>query len=330
MKTDFFCKANAAAAEYIEQAVLGAKDIGIIGHIRPDGDDVGACLGMKGYIGIINPSANVTVYLQEFSKDFAFLRGAEDVVHDFSTETRHNLCFMMDCADMARMGDAAEIFKNAEKRICIDHHATNDGVYDSYEIINPERSSTCEVICTLIDMDRLDRETAECLYLGIVHDTGVFKHSNTTKETMFYAGKLIELGASPAKIIDDTFYKKTFEQNQALGTALIKSKRLLGGKLIYSFFTNDMMKQANVASADLDGVIDQLRVTEGTEVALFIYEMPAGESFKVSLRANGSVDVGAIAKLYGGGGHVKAAGCELKGSPDEIASILAEKVKEQL
>ncbi|MBQ9388202.1 MAG: bifunctional oligoribonuclease/PAP phosphatase NrnA [Lachnospiraceae bacterium] len=330
MSNNLFRKANAAAAQYIEEAILSADSIGIVGHIRPDGDDVGACLGMKGYIGIIKPSAKVTVYLQDFSKDFAFLRGAGEVVHDFSAETRHDLCFMLDCADMERMGEAGKYYEKAGKRICIDHHATNDGVFDSYEIINPERSSSCEVICTLIDMDRLDRETAECLYLGIVHDTGVFKHSNTSMETMIYAGKLIDLGASPSKIIDNTFYKKTFEQIRALGTALTKAKRLLDGKLIYSFFTNEMMKQANVSSMDLDGVIDQLRVTEGTEVALFIYEMPAGGSFKVSLRSNGPVDVSIIAKEFGGGGHVKAAGCEINGTPEDIALILAEKVKEQL
>ena len=326
---DRFCKANAAEAAYIEKAVLGAEKIGIVGHIRPDGDDVGSCLGLARYIGTINPSAQVKVFLEEFPKDFMFLEGAGGVEHDFDTEYEPDLCFMLDCADKKRMGGAAKFFLAAGERICIDHHATNDGSIDAHMIVEPERSSTCELLCTLIDMNRLDRAAAESLYLGIVHDTGVFKHSNTGFETMLYAGRLIELGARPSFVIDYTFYKKTYPQNRALGQVLLNSHLELDGKVIVSSFTNDEMEAYGVKPADLDGCIDQLRVTEGVETAVFIYQMPDGK-FKVSLRANGSVDVSRIAQLYGGGGHIKAAGCEMEGTPEEVSRVLCGEIAKQL
>ncbi|MBQ7247873.1 MAG: bifunctional oligoribonuclease/PAP phosphatase NrnA [Lachnospiraceae bacterium] len=326
---DRFCKANAAQAEYIERAVKAADTIGIVGHVRPDGDDVGSCLGLARYIGSVNPKADVRVFLEEFPDNFMFLAGADQVIHDFDTDFVPQLCFMLDCADEKRMGGAAKYFLTAGERICIDHHATNDGSIDAHMIVEPKRSSTCELLCTLIDMNGLDQAAAECLYLGIVHDTGVFKHSNTGFETMLYAGKLIELGARPHFVIDYTFYKKTYPQNRALGQVLLNSSLMADGRIIVSSFTNEEMRQYGVKPSDLDGCIDQLRVTEGVEAAAFIYQMPDG-AFKVSLRSNGTVDVSRVAQLFGGGGHVKASGCEMEGTPEEIAQILCAEIVKQI
>lgn len=326
---NLFHKANARMAQLVEERIMRAADIGIVGHIRPDGDDVGACLGLAGYIRAVNPEARVRVHLEEFPENFGFLEGADRVDHDFTADCSHDLCFVLDCADAARMGEAAKYFDGAAQRVCIDHHVTNGGIPGALMIVEPDRSSTCELICSLIDMDRLTQGAAESLYLGIVHDTGVFKHSNTGMETMVYAGRLIELGARPSFVIDNTFHKKTFAQNRALGRVLLNARQEFGGRVIVSVFTAGEMKEFGVRPADLDGFIDQLRVTEGTEVAAFIYELPTGV-FKVSLRANGDVDVSRVAALFGGGGHVKAAGCDMDGTPEEICKALFAELAKQL
>lgn len=328
---NIFCKANYEAANYIEEKIMNAKTIGIVGHVRPDGDDVGACLGLARYIQIISGKKPV-VFLEEIAEEFKALSGASDICHDFSAEVSASLdlCFMVDCADTSRMGEAAKFFTGAKERICIDHHATNDGDAEGYAVIEPDRSSASEVVCTLIDMDKLDRAAAECLYLGIVHDTGVFKHSNTSMETMMYAGKLLSLGVNNSHIIDDTFYKKTYAQNRALGQALISSELAIDGKFIYSVFTREMMDEYLVRPSDLDGVIDQLRVTDGVKIAAFIYETKVPGTFKISLRANDEPDVASIAKVFGGGGHVKAAGCEITADPEEIVELLLVEAKKQL
>lgn len=123
--------------------------------------------------------------------------------------------------------------RGAKTLIGIDHHISNDGFGDFYKI-DPQASATCEVLCQIFEEDKISKECAQCLYTGIVHDTGVFKHSNTTRKTMEYAGMLLEKGVSTTKIIDETFYQKTFVQNQLLGKALLKSQLYADGQIIIS------------------------------------------------------------------------------------------------
>lgn len=210
----------------------------------------------------------------------------------------------------------------------MDHHISNQGFGD-LKIIDADASSTCEILCDIFDEKKISFDTAQCLYLGIVHDTGVFKHSNTTRKVMEIAGRLIEKGVRPDFIIDETFYKKTYIQNQILGRALMESILLLDGKIIFSVIKQKDMKFYGIESDDLDGIIDQLRVTEGVECALFLYEKAEGQ-FKVSLRSNGKVDVRKIAENFGGGGHIKAAGCTVEGNVRDIVNNITPFIEQQI
>ena len=316
-------------AAYIHEKIMAAGTIGLIGHVRPDGDAVGSCLGLKGYINTINPAAKVTVFLGEFSKDFDFLEGADEVCSDFSQEMELDLCFMLDCSDIKRMGDAAKYFLGAKEQICLDHHATGDDSYHGFIVKQADISSTSELVCTLIDMDKLSQGAAEALYLGIVHDTGVFKYDCTKRQTMEIAGKLLELGARSAYVIDETFYKKGFNQNRALGQVLLDAKLELGGRFIWSRFSCEQMKQFGISSLELDGFVNQLLLTEGAEIAAFMYELSEG-SYKVSLRAKNFADVSVIAAKLGGGGHVKAAAFEMKEDGQKIIELIMDEAAKQL
>ncbi len=304
------------------------KTIAITGHIHPDGDCVGSCLGLASYLSKILPHAEIGVYLQPFDPSFLFLRGADQIRHSAPENYRPDLAFALDCGDEERMGENQKCFQAASMRVCIDHHYTNMGFGDIC-LIQGEASSTCEVLFGLMDPSKIDRETAECLYLGIVHDTGVFQHSNTSEYTMRCAGQLISKGAKPEQIIVDTFYKKTFAQNKALGRALDSANLYLDGKMIAAAITQKDLRELGLTARELDGIVNQLRLTEGVEIALFLYETEPG-IFKASLRATGEADVSRIARHYGGGGHIKAAGCSIPGEWKEIAgeiSVLAEQLR---
>ena len=132
-----------------------------------------------------------------------------------------------------------------------------------------------------------------------------------------------------SKIIDESFYMKTFLQNQILGKCLLNAKMTLDDKVIYSYIDMATMKANNAVPSDLDGVIDQLRVTEGVEVAILLHETSEGE-YKISMRSNNDVNVSEIAVSYGGGGHIKAAGCSIKGDINTIVGNLVEKISNQL
>lgn len=310
-------------------ALLGdAEDILILGHVHPDGDCVGSCLGLWNYLKDRYPDRHAEVVLEPFSPSFLFLRGAEEISHVFPQNRHARLCICMDASDIPRLGEGAALLEQADRSVCIDHHITNTGFAEE-NIVRADASSASEVLMDLMDPDAISRETAECLYLGIVHDTGVFKHSNTSEQTMRMAGALLSKGVSSSRIIDDTFYRKTFAQNRVLGKALLQAELLAGGKVIASILTEEEMKSCGADKGDMDGIIDQLRVTEGVEMAVLLYETEPG-SFKISLRSNELVDVSRIAARWEGGGHVRAAGGRTGKDPRETVAELAALAEEQM
>ncbi|MBQ8184762.1 MAG: bifunctional oligoribonuclease/PAP phosphatase NrnA [Lachnospiraceae bacterium] len=312
----------------LKEELQGVHTVAIAGHVRPDGDCVGSCLAVYNYIREQFPEVDVQVYLDPVPVVFRFLKGAEDICEACEQEKQYDLFIALDSGDKERMGGAAHYFDGAVRTICIDHHISNQG-YAQKNYIVPEASSTSELIFESLEEEKISREIAECIYLGIVHDTGVFQYSCTSSRTMEIAGKLMDKGIEFTKIIDDTFYKKTYVQNQILGRALLESILLLGGKCIVSRVMQKDLKFYGVTPKDLDGIVSQLRVTAGVEVAIFLYEVENHE-YKVSMRSNGPVNVSEIASYFGGGGHVKAAGCTMKGNFHDVVNNLTLHIERQL
>ena len=305
-----------------------AKDIVILGHMRPDGDCVGSCLGVYNYVLDNYPDKQVDVYLDAFKQEFMFLHGADQILHEKKDQT-YDLCISMDSGDLDRHGDYVSYFDTARRTMCIDHHISNQGFGDVC-FLKTECSAAAEVVYTLLEEDKISQQCAECLYLGIVHDTGVFKYSNTTRQTMEIAGHLIEKGARSQLVIDGTFYQKTFKQNKMLAKALDAAFLMFDGKVIVSCLKKDVFDEQNATNLDTDGIVDALRITEGVECALWMYEYPKKGTFKCSLRSNEIVNVSMIAGSLGGGGHVRAAGCEVEGDKDTIILKITDMIKVQL
>ena len=224
----------------------------------------------------------------------------------------------MDVSSLDRLGKFEDIFQNAISNICIDHHVSNTGFGDLC-IIDGDASSACEVLCDLMDMDKVSDKTASCLYLGMVHDTGVFKYSSTSRKTMEYAGIMIEKGADSAFIIDETFYKKTYKQNLLMARTILESQLYEEGKVISGIITREIFKEFKCARLDTEGIVEQLRLTEGVEVAILAYHV-SRKTYKYSLRSKNTVDVNVIAASFGGGGHIRAAGFE---SSEDVKSVIA-------
>lgn len=305
-----------------------ANNIVILGHMRPDGDCVGSCLGVYNYILDNYPEKTVDIYLDEFKQEFMFLRGADTILHE-KKEEEYDLCISLDSGDLNRHGEFETYFHSAKRTMCVDHHVSNQGFGDVC-FLKTECSAASEAIFTLLSEDKIGKECAESLYLGIVHDTGVFKFSNTTRQTMEIAGILIEKGARSTLVIDGTFYKKTFKQNKMLAKALDAAFLMFDGKVIVSCLTKDIFDENEATNLDTDGVVDALRITEGVECALWLYEYPKKGTFKCSLRSNETVNVNLIACALGGGGHVRAAGCEVEGDANTIILKVTDMIRAQL
>lgn len=311
-------------ATYLE----GVQTVAIAGHVRPDGDCVGSCLATYNYIKDNYPKIEVALYLQPIPNIFKFLSRADEIIHSCEEDRTYDLFIAQDCGDLKRLGDAAKYFETAKKTICVDHHVSNDNFADENYIF-PYASSASELVFELIGEKSITKKIAECIYVGMVHDTGVFQYSCTSAKTMEIAGKLMEMGIDFSKIVDETFYTKTFEQNQILGKALLNSRLLLDGKMIASVITMEEMKQYHVLPKHLDGIVNQLRVTKGVEAAVFLYENEDG-SYKVSTRSNGLVNVAELAVKFGGGGHERAAGFSMEGTPEDLIEKVAFEIEKQL
>ena len=312
----------------LEEELKGVHSIGIAGHIRPDGDAVGSCLGLYLYLSENYPELAVQVYLEDFPKSFMMLKGTETISHEFHADAPHDLFIALDCADEKRLGNALPLLQNAKHTLCIDHHISNPG-YAQTNYIEAEASSTCELIYDILDEDKIGKNIAEALYMGIAHDTGIFRYSCTSPETMEAAAQLMRKGVDTAKITDRTYYEKTYVQNQILGRALLESIMVLDQRCIVSVVRLKEMEFFQAKPSDLEGIVSQMRQTKGVEVAMFLHET-APQTFKVSLRSKERVDVSRIAKYFGGGGHVRAAGVTMKGSVHDVINNLTALIEKQL
>lgn len=305
-----------------------AQTIAIGGHIWPDGDCTGSCIGLSLYLWENYPDKTVDVYLEDIPETYKFLKGTDKILHEIPEGKGYDLFFCLDCGDQTRLGFSAPLFEAADETFCIDHHISNQS-FAAENYIDPEASSTSELVYNLLDKDKISKEVAEALYLGMVHDTGVFQYSCTAPSTMRAAADLMEKGIDAPAIIQNTYYEKTYAQNQMLGRALLESIRFMDQQCIAAYLRQKDLDFYGVTPKDLDGIVSQLRNTKGVEVAVFMYETEPGE-YKVSLRSSDKVDVSVIAQYFGGGGHKKAAGYSMKGSPHDVLNNLSRQIALQL
>ncbi|MCD7864738.1 MAG: DHH family phosphoesterase [Clostridiales bacterium] len=314
---------------YMDLCLTNVKTVAIGGHVRPDGDCVGSCLAVYNYICDNYPDIRTDVYLEPIPEKFTFLENAGRIqqVNTGSDLPSYDLFIALDCGDLNRLGDAAKLFTAAKRTLCIDHHLTNQSFADLNEV-HPNASSASELVWYTLDPEKVTKEIAECLYLGIAHDTGIFQYSCTSSKTMRVAGELMDRGIDYPRIVDETYYIRTYPQQKIWGKALFDSCLFLDGKCIFSMVTRADMEAFGVSAADLDGIVSELRSTAGVEVSVFLYESEDG--YKISLRSASYVDVAKIALKFGGGGHARAAGALAAGDADTIRNRLLSEIEEQL
>ena len=312
----------------LREIAQGAKTILIAGHLRPDGDCVGAAAAAYLYLKKIYPEAQISAYVEKVPEVYRFLDPEHSIFVEKLPEGPVDLFLSLDSSTKDRLGEAERLFDTAGRTACIDHHVSNLG-YARENFVEAGSSSACEVLYELMEEELIDTRIAEAIYIGIIMDTGVFRYSNTSKKTMEIAGSLMEKGVPFWKYIDECFYQRTYTQTQLLGRTLLTSMRLMDGRVIVATVTRRMLEFYGAQTEDIEGIIDQLRVTRGVEVALLLQEID-DQQYKVSMRSNTFVDVSKIAVYFGGGGHVKAAGCTMRGSLHDVVNNITEHIEFQM
>ena len=317
-------KALNTIADFME----GVRTVAIAGHEKPDGDCIGACLACYLYLRQNCPDVQVDVYLEEARDVFDFLEGMDQVKRTLDDPTKvYDLMILMDISSDERVGVAGPLLARAKTRICFDHHATNDGEYD-WKFNYPGASSTCEVFCNFLDAQKVGPRIAEALFAGIANDTGVFRYASTSPKTHQLAANLMQRGIDAPKIIEETYYDRSFEQQKMLGRVLQEAQLLYDGRVIASMVSKEEMDALGLSSVDMEGIVAQLRNTRGTEITVFLYEIEDGVH-KLSLRSR-RLDVSKIAAALGGGGHRRAAGATVTGPAYEVLAKLSPLLEQAL
>lgn len=310
-----------------------ADSIGISGHIRPDGDCVGSTMALWQFLKKVYPDKQVDVRIEEVPDAFTFIKGVSEIVTEDNGQ-HYDVFIVADSVPEAeRIGNAYSYFVNADMKINIDHHITNNGVGD-YCYIDATASSASELVADLIRYadptdQYMDMELAQTIYMGIIQDCGVFQYSNTSPKTLTTAAWLIQFGFDFSKLIEETFYERTVSQTRLLGYVLGNCELSLNGLVCSMVLSMDDMKKLNVTSKDFDGIVSQMRYIKGIDVAILFREN-ADHTFKGSLRSAGIIDVSKVCQSFGGGGHIRAAGCTLSGSKESIIKDVLSEIQKQL
>ena len=311
----------------IRQAFSGAEKIIISAHTSPDGDAIGSSCGLAKALRLAGKDA--WVYLEEMPEKYLNIPVEGLYRLPEFQDTDCDLFIALACADKARLGLAEAVFDKAPRTVCIDHHGTNEG-YGDLNYVDGDAASASELVYDIIkDAFPIDIDAATLIYAGILYDTGGFRHSSTKPSTMHTAGELMAYGIPFSKVYNRMFYTQNFTQTVATAVTINNAKLLHNGDFVFTYITNDDIKRCGSSSSELDGISEYFKRTAGTKVSVFAKEKENGE-VRISMRADGEVNVSKIAASFGGGGHVNAAGCTIKEPLDKACRMITDAVNKAL
>lgn len=312
----------------ISQQLLKAENIVILPHINADGDALGAALALGLALRTMQKKVDILIE-EEVPSNLDFLPGQE-LIKD-SPQKKYNVSVNIDNGDIARLGKREQYFWDAKVKLSIDHHTTNK-VEADYSYVNTKAAATGEIVYDLILnylKGSLNKDIALCLYTAIVTDTGGFRYTNTTSETLQISAELLKYDIDfpyvIKKVFDMVSYTKLFLMKKTINSlSLIEN-----GKLAVSYLTYEDIKNYEVKSDDYEGLVNIGRNLEDVEVSLFLREDSEG-SFRGNLRSNNYVDVSKIAGRFNGGGHQRAAGFNITGNLEDIIKQLTTEIVSEI
>ena len=306
----------------------------VICHTRPDGDTIGSAFALKAILSKLG-SETYCICSDEVPSRLKFLTASiqssalsSAIPEDFIPER----IITVDTASVSQMGKLDDLFSDSVD-IMIDHHKSGTPYADYY--IDPNAAATGEIIYKLADALlsakglTIPSDVCKCLYAAISSDTGCFKYSNVTPSTHMTAASLVKSGIDAAEINRLLFDSKSPARLHAERVGLENLKLCFDGRVAIVALDCGDIERNKVNHEEFDAFIDVARCVEGVEVAMSVRRPSPDESFRVSMRSAGSVDVSAICSIFGGGGHVKAAGCSIDAPSikDAVEKVLREVVK---
>lgn len=302
----------------------------IVGHSIPDGDSVGSLLAL--FLALNRMGKKAAIIMQDnLSSIYRYLPAVDNFSQPDDIELMPENVIFLDCSRIDRIGEELlERFEDRRITINIDHHHDND-FFGDYNYVDPVASSTAEIIYQLLKVMgvEISREIADCIYAGIVMDTGSFMNSNTTSTTMSIASELLLAGASVDLARNNLLESKPREEVSLLCLGLQHLEFYREGKIACMKLPFEEVRKIDALNIHPEGTINYVRSIQGVEVALMLREVNPG-LIKIGYRSKTQVDVAALAARLGGGGHKRAAGAKKSGSLDQVCSLVIDMVEDVL
>jgi phosphoesterase RecJ-like protein len=306
---------------------LRARDRFLVtAHENPDGDALGSLLGT--FLALRQLGKDAVMFLAgeaPLPAEYGFLP-FDELARTLPDDAAERVLVAVDCANESRLGPDPEVLQRTPFTVNIDHHHDNNRFGD-VNLVDAGASSTSEVLSDVFRElgVRITPEIAEPLYTALVTDTGRFQYANTTPKALRLAADLVEAGADVHKVFQGVYESVQFAKLKLLARALERAQVYEGGRLVVSYLRRDDFAEVGAAEPYSEGIIDYLRAVEGAEMAALIREPPRGGSpaRRISLRSSvDELDVSAIARAGGGGGHRQAAGFASDDSIEDVTAFL--------
>jgi bifunctional oligoribonuclease and PAP phosphatase NrnA len=306
------------------QVLRDTQSVAIACHVNPDADTIGSMLGLAHHL--VARGTDVTCSFPNdplvFPAWAKSLPGLDMLVAPSDFPDAPAVMATCDCASFDRLGPLGAAATRAEELIWIDHHRSNDG-YGTIRIVDPDASSTCELVGRLIDEiggDMTD-ESAICLYAGLVTDTGRFQYEAATPDTLRLAARLREHPFDHAALSQVLYENNRAAYLEVLAVAMDRARLDLAAGLVWTYVLWSDLKRAGARGGDVEDLIEVLRSTREVDTAAVLKQQRDGR-FKVSVRSRGARDLSAVAAAFGGGGHRLAAGYTSEDGPAETIERL--------
>jgi bifunctional oligoribonuclease and PAP phosphatase NrnA len=298
----------------------------VVTHENPDGDALGSLLATS--VALRQLGKDALMLLSggaPLPREYAFMQ-LDGLLRELPDDIEDRVLVAVDCAKADRIGSDTAPLERAKLVLDIDHHHDNTR-FGAANLIVADASSTGEVLRDVFHElgVELTPEIAEPLYIALVTDTGRFQYANTTPKSLRLAAELVDAGADIHAVFQQVYESVEFAKLKLLARALERARVLEGGRVVVSYLVRTDFAEVGAAEPYSEGIIDYLRAVEGCELAVLIREPPRddGPARRVSLRASiDELDVSAIARLFGGGGHRQAAGFSSEASIDDITELI--------
>ncbi|MFA6666734.1 MAG: bifunctional oligoribonuclease/PAP phosphatase NrnA [Armatimonadota bacterium] len=282
----------------------------IAGHVNPDGDTLGGMCALALALKRMGKEV-AAVCADEVPDSYRFLPGSEYIMRQIPKGAVYDAAIVVDCDGLGRAGELAQTLRKFNRMLEIDHHQ-GEGSGIGLTLIFSTAASCGEIIYNLMQQAsiEIDSHIADCLLTAIITDTGSYRFTNVTPDTLRISADLVQAGGSPCKISQKVYDPRTLSATKLLGYALSSICTAADGRIAYTSVSKAQMADAGADESETEGIVNYVRSVKGAEIGVLFRESSDGGT-RISLRSVAGVDISPIARMFGGGGHKVAAGCSL-------------------